>query len=353
MVRCRAKEPLQVGSRKNMGRTLDKGWKKYALYAKAFLFLLVILVGFTSCHYPMPKQLKQGDELNPVTKDSLTNLWQHHYTFNTNLEVAVDSINLACLPVKDCYNMLYKGDRVVVAEFAIHPEDNVDSVWVKLAHSQDIQGWISEQAMLKSFVPTDSISQFIYFFSDTHASYFIVILAFFVVVWILRAFYKKQLRLVYFNDIDSIYPLLLCLLMAISATIYESMQVFVPETWQQYYFNPTLSPFKVPFILSLFLSSIWLFLVILLAVLDDLFRQLSLTNALFYLLGLISCCIFCYFFFIFTTHFYIGYIFLLLFIWIFFKRLKTTLSMKKYYCGNCGQKIREKGRCPHCGAINE
>ena len=35
--------------------------------------------------------------------------------------------------------------------------------------------------MIRAFVPTDSISQAIYLFSDTHASYFIVIFALFVV----------------------------------------------------------------------------------------------------------------------------------------------------------------------------
>jgi rubrerythrin len=29
------------------------------------------------------------------------------------------------------------------------------------------------------------------------------------------------------------------------------------------------------------------------------------------------------------------------------------LSGYKYRCGNCGQKLREKGQCPHCGAVNE
>lgn len=67
--------------------------------------------------------------------------------------------------------MLYRGDRVVVAEFAIHPADSVDSVWVKLAHSQEVQGWLRESEMMHAFVPTDSISQAIYLFSDTHASY--------------------------------------------------------------------------------------------------------------------------------------------------------------------------------------
>ena len=170
-----------------------------------------------------------------------------------------DSIALERLPIKDTFIQLNKGDKVVVAEFAIHPADSVDSVWVKLAHTQDEQGWIREVDLKRSFVPTDSISQAIHLFSDTHASYFVVIFALFVGVYLLRAFRKKQLQMVYFNDIDSIYPLFLCLLMAFSATIYESMQVFVPETWEHFYFNPTLSPFKVPFILSVFLLSIGCF----------------------------------------------------------------------------------------------
>ena len=136
---------------------------------------------------------------------------------------------------------------------------------MKLAHSQEIQGWIGEREMMQAFVPTDSISQFIYLFSDTHASYFVIIFALFVGAWVLRLFRKKQLKMVYFNDIDSVYPLLLCLLMAFSATLYESIQVFVPETWEHFYFNPTLSPFKVPFVLSVFLLSIWLFIIVLLA----------------------------------------------------------------------------------------
>ena len=168
----------------------------------------------------------------------------------------------------------------------------------------------------------------------------------------LRAFMKKRLQMVYFNDIDSVYPLFLCLLMAFSATVYETMQVFVPDTWEHFYFNPTLSPFKVPFILSVFLTGIWLFIIVTLAVLDDLFRQLTPAAAVFYLLGLMSCCIFCYFFFILTTHIYIGYFFLACFIWLFVKKVRRG-SGYKYRCGNCGQKLREKGQCPHCGAVNE
>ena len=319
------------------------------LYA-VIVCLLGGLFCLASCHYPRPDL--SGEEMRKKTKDSLTYLAERHYTYNSNFEVLSDSITLECLPVKDAYINLRKGDRVVVAEFAIHPADSVDSVWVKLAHTQEAQGWVREKELKRSFIPTDSISQFIYLFSDTHASYFVIVFALFIGVYLFRAFKKKQLQMVYFNDIDSIYPLFLCLLMAFSATLYESMQVFVPETWQHFYYNPTLSPFKVPFILSVFLLSIWIFIIVFLAVLDDLFRQLTPAAAIFYLLGLMSVCIFCYFLFILTTYMYIGYLLLALFIGIFVRKVNKA-SAYKYRCGRCGEKLYEKGICPHCGAINE
>lgn len=312
--------------------------------------LLLCLFCFSSCHYARPDL--SSEEMSRRTKDSLRYLYERHYTRNMNLEVTTDSVSLECLPIKDTYIKLYRGDRVVVAEFAIHPADTVDSVWVKLAHAQEEQGWLREKELKTSFVPTDSISQAIHLFSDTHASYFIIIFALFVGAYLFRVFRKKQLKIVYFDDIDSVYPLLLCLLMAFSATLYESMQVFVPDTWEHFYYNPTLSPFKVPLVLSVFLLSIWLFLIVALAVLDDLFRQLTPAAAIFYLLGLMSCCIFCYFFFILMTHIYIGYLFLALFVGLFVKKVHRN-SGYKYRCGYCGEKLREKGTCPHCGAINE
>lgn len=311
--------------------------------------VLAVLYCLSACRYAVP-DLSDG-EIPQKTKDSVRYLYERHYTWGANLEVTSDSAMLERLPIKDEYITLHKGDRVVVAEFALHPADSVDSVWVKLAHTQEEQGWLREKELKNSFVPTDSISQAIHLFSDTHASYFVIIFALFIAVSLLRAFYRKQLKMVYFNDIDSVYPLFLCLLMAFSATVYESMQVFVPGTWEHFYFNPTLSPFKVPFVLSVFLASIWLFLAVFLAVLDDLFRQLTPVAAICYLLGLVSCCIFCYFFFILTTSIYIGYLFLAIFAWLFARKIFRNVSYK-YRCGQCGEKLKEKGVCPHCGAKN-
>ena len=319
-------------------------------YALLMLHCVWLVFLFSSCHYSCPDL--ENPALSQRTRDSLAYLHERHYTWNTNLEVWADSMRLELLPVKGAYCLLHKGDRVVVAEFAVHPADSIDSVWVKLAHSQEVQGWLREVDLKRSCVPDDSISQAIYFFSDTHASYFLVVFALFVAVWLVRAFRRKQLQMVYFNDIDSLYPLALCLLMACCATIYESIQVFAPDTWEHYYYNPTLSPFKVPFILSLFLVGIWMFVIVSLAVLDDLFRQLKPAAAVFYLLGLASSCIFCYFFFILTTHVYVGYVFLLAFIGVFVGRLRRSLRADLYRCGRCGGKLMRKGECPHCGAMN-
>ncbi|KAA4261967.1 zinc ribbon domain-containing protein, partial [Bacteroides ovatus] len=166
---------------------------------KSVMGLLLCLFLLSSCYYKTPAL--DSEELSKKTKDSLTYLYERHYTWNTNLEVVDDSISLECLPIKDTFIQLNRGDRVVVAEFAVHPAASVDSIWVKLAHTQDEQGWIREKELKKSFAPTDSISQAIHLFSDTHASYFVVIFALFVGAYLFRAFRRKQLQMVYFYDI--------------------------------------------------------------------------------------------------------------------------------------------------------
>lgn len=303
---------------------------------KLLALLLTFLVGTPSCH---PSRLEAAEEVRSMVQP------------NMNLALYADSVVLELLPVKDTYIQLYKGAQVVVAELAVHPEDSLDVVWVKVAHNQEVQGWIRESELIDAFVPVDSISQFIHLFSHTQVPYFIAVLSLFVGGHLLRMSRKKQLRMVYLNDIDSIYPLLLCLLIALSATLYESIQLFAPDVWQRYFFAPTLSPFKVPAILSVLLIVLWLKLLVALAALDDMFSQLSPSEAFFYLLGLLSVGIFCYLFFMFTTRFYVGYAFLGVAVVLFFRKAHR-LPIYKYRCGGCGKKLQAKGTCPYCGAVN-
>ena len=313
--------------------------------------LLALLMAFLliSCEYPKPVLT---EDMTQETRDSLTYLHDLHFTFDTNFEVFADSINLACLPLQDCVNMVYEGDRVVVAEIQVDSLMPRDSILVKLAHSQEIQGWVYLKDIRPNFLPVNDISNAIHIFKDTHVIYFLVILALFIIVMIIRAFRKQQLRMIYFHDIGSTYPLFLCLLMAFSATLYETMQHFCPETWEHFYYNPTLSPFNVPFILAVQLICFWLFWIALIAALTEAFRLLNGDAALFYILGLASALVLSYFGFIYSTRYYIGYVLLAGFILFFLYRTIRLMKTTHYRCGKCGHPLREKGRCPHCGAIN-
>lgn len=272
-------------------------------------------------------------------------------TRGANLELYADSVSLKLLPLKDSV-FLYKGDQVVVAEYEVHPEDLADSLWVKLAHSEEIQGWIRQTDLAEAFVPTETISRFIHFFSNAYLPYFIAVILFFVCLLLIRLSRKKKVPFVLLNDIDSLYPLLLCLLMSVSATLYESIQLFAPELWQHYYFNPVLSPVGLPVLLAAFLISVWAVFIVGLAAIEEAFRYLPLTKAVFYLCGLLSACMVCYLFFVWTVPSGLGYVFLLAFLGLFVFKAVTS-SRYKYRCGNCGSKMDGRGVCRGCGARNE
>lgn len=311
--------------------------------------LIVWMWLLTSCHYPIP-QVENETEANPVC-DSVRYLLERHYTLNSNFEVTADSLLLHQLPLLDSLTV-YQGERLVVAEFMVQPADSVDSIWVKVARDQETIGWIHERELLQRVVPVDSVSQFIHVFSHTHMVPFLVVLALSGVGYLYRAVRKQKLQLVWFNDIDSVFPVLLSWLMATAATLYASIQHFVPDTWELFYYNPSLDPLELPFVLSLFVCNVWAIILVGLATLDDLFRQARTEAALFYLLGLASSCILLYLFFTFSTYYYIGYPCLLVYTVWAFRRLKET-TCYRYGCGNCGTKMKTKGICPHCGAMNE
>ena len=228
-----------------------------------------------------------SEDMPQKTRDSVNYLVERHYTLNSNFEVTSDSLMLQQLPLVDVLPV-FKGERLVVAEFMIQAADSVDSVWVKVARDQETMGWIHEKELLEKVVPVDSVSQFIHFFSNSHTIAFFVILGFFGIWYIHRAIRRQKLQLIWLNDIDSVFPTVLSWLVATAATLYASIQHFVPGTWEQFYYNPSLNPFSLPFILSLFMFNIWGIILVGLATLDDLFHQTHIEAACFYLLGLMS-----------------------------------------------------------------
>lgn len=291
--------------------------------------------------------------------DSLRFVMTHHYSENFNFVVRADSMMLTRqipeewvndLPV-DSFSVLH-DQRLVVADIRIIPNDTIDSVWVQLALDQANFGWIHESQLLENVDPDDPISQFISFFSNEHLLIFLFILLLIFVGYTMRLMIKHNAHIVHFRDIDTFYPTLLALIVAFSATLYSTIQLFAPQTWRHFYFHPTLNPFTQPLLLALFISSVWLMIIVAIAAVDDTFRHLKVGEAMLYLLGLAGMCGLNYVVFSVSTLYYVGYPLLILYIsFAFWRYFRHTRS--KYICGQCGMQIHQKGRCPHCGALND
>ena len=325
---------------------------------RKILPLLLLLLMLSAC-FPRPARHRQKPTvLTEQQLDTIAFARTHHYTINYNFLVCADSIMLTRQMPEEAVSKLPtdsfaigRDERLVVADIRILPADSVDSVWVQLAHEQGSFGWVHESEMLKLVEPDDPISQFISFFSDEHLLIFLLVFVLIITAYGLYKLLKRKAHIVHFNDIATFYPTLFALVVATSATLYASIQMFRPESWQEFYFHPTLNPFSQPRLLAVFLSSVWAILIVGIAVVDDTFRHLSVSDGVLYLLGLAGVCAVNYIVFTITTMYYVGYILLVAYIafalWRYF-----THTRSKYICGNCGLQIKKKGRCPHCGALN-
>ena len=290
--------------------------------------------------------------------DSISFYTTHHYTQNYNFLVTADTLWLIVQqPSEYLSGMLVdsipvvSSNRLVVADIVTMASDSVDSVWVQVARDQSTIGWVRERTMLPSVAPDNPISQFITFFSDTHL---LIMLAFLVLVgaaYTVKVLYQRNAKIVHINDIPSVYPTLLAVLVAASAVFYSTIQLADPDSWRHYYYHPTLNPFAVPLHLGLFLFSVWGLLLVALAAVDDIRRNLSLSESVLYSLGLMGVCAINYVVFSISTLYYIGYPLLVLYA-IFAVRQYLRKSHSVYACGHCGKKMPQKGVCPRCGYLN-
>jgi hypothetical protein len=214
-----------------------------------------------------------------------------------------------------------------VADIKTVPADTIDSVWVKVARDQLTFGWIHENELLAKVSPDDPISQFIDFFSDAHMLIFLAFCVVVVAAYGVRRLMKRGAKIVHFNDIPSFYPTTLCLLIASSAVLYSSIQLFGPESWRHFYYHPSMNPFALPLHLGLFVSSVWAIVIVAIATVDDVTKKLPLGAAVLYLSGLTAVCAVCYVVFSITTLYYIGYPLLIAYFVFAIKRLSRLPSL--------------------------
>ena len=294
------------------------------------LFTIHYSLFTTSCYNQGPITPDAWD-LTERQLDSISFYTTHHYTQNYNFIVTTDSLELleqqpGIMAVPDVVEseintgvdtttmlsmvdtvVVRRYERLVVADIRTIPTDTIDSIWVKVARDQLTQGWVREHDLLSAVSPDDPISQFIDFFSNAHL---LVFLAFCAVVggaYGVRRLLCKGAKIVHFNDIPSFYPTLLCLLVASSAVLYSSIQLYAPETWRHFYYHPSLNPYALPWSLGLFVCFVWALVIVAIATVDDVRRILPLGETILYLAGLAAVCAVAYVVFSITTLYYIGY----------------------------------------------
>ena len=325
---------------------------RYLMKICKCMTMITLLVLLTGC-YGRGERTPDAWNLTDNQIDSISFYTTHHYTQGFNFVVTADSLLLTELPYEECGDsmVVYEGSRIVVADIKTLPQDSIDSIWVKVAHDQFIQGWVREGQLLENVYPDDPISQFITTFSDTHLLLFLALIVIVVVSYLLFKLKKKNAYIVHFNDINSIYPTILTLLVSSSATFYASIQMFRVEEWRHFYYHPSLNPFSLPIHLALFISSVWMMVIVSIAVVDDIRHKLTFSESILYLLGLLGVCAVDYVVFSISTLYYIGYPLLVAyFVYALFRYKKTSFA--RYVCGRCGLPIKEKGKCPHCGSVN-
>ena len=305
---------------------------------KLFLFLLSLVL-LSACYYPAEESTL--------------------YAVNDNFLLAVDSISLQTqeplhnMPIDTLSDSisLYYNDPIVVAQIVVIPEDSIDSVWVKVARDQFSQGWTHQSTFLSIVVPDDPISEFIYLFSQRHLWYFLGVVFAVLMLLVWRQSRRCHFHVIFFRDISSFYPTLLTVTLSSSAILYASIQRLIPETWVMYYYHPTLNPFDLPFILGLFIASIWLLAVIILATIDEVLGLLPLAEAFLYLFSLLGVCVVCYLVFSLPVLGWAGYLLYIVFscsfIWRYLKFFRAHCI-----CGRCGAKMHGKGRCTRCKTMN-
>ncbi|MCD8288716.1 MAG: zinc ribbon domain-containing protein [Prevotella sp.] len=321
-----------------------------------YILCLLLLAG---CYGAPQKAVREPQELTAAQEDSLAFRLGHHFSNNYNFIVRADSVVLLGVQPEEKVSefpfdtfAIYRNERIVVADIRIFAADTIDSVWIEVADTRARLGWLHETDLTKNAVPDDPISQFISIFSSAHLPVFIAFLAIIAAFYAVLILRRKDVPFVHWRDIASFYPALLCLLVALAAVLYTSIRMFAADTWEEFYYNPTLNPFAVPVLLSLFLAAVWAIIIVCIAVVDVVFKLLPPAKAILYLGGVGAVCIVNYIIFNLLVKCYVGYPLFAAYLLVALVRY-FRLSYAPFECGQCGAKMKKKGRCPVCGAMNE
>ncbi len=331
------------------------------------------LCALVACHYERDDDAWAAMDTEAEV-DSVDFRAAHHYWKGYNF-AATDSFTLAVRPPfapelsygEDTELLIVKRDVVAVEDIRKDTTQRPAVIWLKVAtlsrqplHGpQDVQpqalsGWIAESRMMRHVVPDTPVSKVIHRLGAPSTKWLLGAGA--VLLWggLVGLRLRRRFEAV---GAQSLYPVLLNLLVSGMVVLHRSIWHFVPDTWVEYYFYPSLNPFsqEMPPIIALFVLGMWLLLLVGIAMLDDLRRKtgggmsqflLTLLVLAFRTVALFAAfAVLCPFWLLYPL--LIGYWYIILHRYVRYYRRHTT-----YRCGNCGKAIAHLGPCPYCGAIN-
>lgn len=248
--------------------------------------------------------------------DSLLFRLTHHYSENFNFLVKADSLTLVPREGDMMHDTckVYHGDVIVVAAIKPLAGGDIDSIWVKVASNQHTMGWILEQELLQGTTPDDPISEMLDALTGSRSIWMtsIILIGIIAIAFSKRKNLRKSLLPSFFNEMDSPYPSFFLILTTIIAALYASIQNFVPEFWQEYYFHPTLNPLVLPPLMATLVVMAWLLIITLIAVIDEIYHHFYFMAGITYLAKLLGLAMMVYLFVSWTTIIYIGYAILLI-----------------------------------------
>lgn len=345
-----------------------------AVLSAGWLCLLLFAVILSSCHYERDDDAWAATDAKAEV-DSVDFRNVHHYWKGYNF-AATDSFGIASRapfqPVpayaKDSTIHIAPNDVMAVEDIqkdtTLTDTTKMGTLWVKVAtlsrHAENStspatrSGWIKEEDLMKHVVPDAPVSKVIRALGSPVTKWALGIGVVLLGVVLLGLRLRRHLEAV---GAQSLYPVLLNIIVSGSVVLHRSIWHFVPDTWVEFYFYPTLNPFspELPPVVALFVLSLWLLLLVGMAMVDDLrhktgggFTQFVLTLLILVVRGAAIFAVFaviCPFWLLYPA--LLVYWFIILRRYLRFYRRHTT-----FRCGHCGRTIRRLGPCPYCGAIN-
>ena len=271
--------------------------------------------------------------ITPQQVDSLMFRLTHHYSENFNFLVKADSLQPipreGDLLLDTCH--VYKNDIIAVAAIKTVPGDSIDSIWVKVASNQTTMGWIPESELLKGATPDDLISELLDALSSSRVIWMSALIVIGLIAFIIGR--KKTVKgkellhlLDFLDEMQSPYPALFLLFVAIMASLYASVQNFVPEFWQEYYFHPTLNPLVLPPIMATLVVVLWLVIITLIAVIDEVYHHFYFMPGIIHLTKIVGAAMMVYIVVSWTTLIYVGYILLAVLLYLLGKVIIKTIK---------------------------